>query len=77
MRYDLDSDAGRAEPPFVARLGKRVEGIVSRYRGRERPRQESAAEDLWDPAGVPGPLEIVLPSPARRLQYWFRAAGRR
>lgn len=73
------TDAERFEPaaPSLAeRLEQAVAGAFGRRRA-PRPVPAGAVEDLWDPAGVPGPLEIAIASRAQRVAWWLRAGGRR
>lgn len=61
-------------------LAEKLEQVVAGALGRRRrvPSPAGAAvEDLWDPAGVPGPLEIAIESRAQRVAWWLWAGGRR
>lgn len=65
-----------AAPSLAERLEQAVAATFGRWRGPS-PLPAAAVEDLWDPAGVPGPLEIAIASRAQRVAWWLRAGGRR
>ena len=67
--------AGSREAEAVApTLAEKLEQALAGTLGRKR---DPAVEDLWDPAGVPGPLEIAIESRARRVAWRLWAGGRR
>lgn len=68
------SRAAEDERALAPTLGAKLEQALAGTLGQKR---DPAVEDLWDPAGVPGPLEIAIESRAQRVAWRLWAGGRR
>lgn len=76
VREEDMTGTGPERAPAAPTLAEKVEmALAGTFGWRRGP--SAAVEDLWDPAGVPGPLEIAIGSRAQRVAWRLWAGGRR
>lgn len=75
-REEVMAGTGPQRAAAAPTLAEKLEMALAGTFGRRRD-TSAAVEDLWDPAGVPGPLEVAIASRAQRVAWRLWAGGRR